>query len=164
MEFIRMIGESGRSGPSAIDQPILGQALRPGIARRFGAILYDCILLCGVLFVATALLLPWNGGKAIEPGHWLLSIYLLCVSFLFFGWFWTHGGQTLGMRAWKIRVISSSCAPLNWKQALLRFVFAIVSWCVFGFGYWSIAFNRDRRAWHDRLSRTRVVRIDSLPG
>ena len=136
----------------------------PGIFRRLGAILYDGIILCGILFVATALLLPWNGGQAIEAGRWPLPVYLLCVSFLFFGWFWTHGGQTLGMRAWKIRVISSSGAPLTWVQALIRFISAIVSWGVFGIGFLSIRFNRDRYAWHDRLSGTRIVWMDSSSG
>ena len=70
------------------------------------AIVYDLFLLTAVLFVATAIALPLNAGAAFTSGQYLYPVYLLAVSFLFFGWFWTHGGQTLGMRAWKIIVLN----------------------------------------------------------
>lgn len=95
-----------------------------GLLRRCGAILYDTLLLCGLLLVATALVLPLTAGEAVKSGNPWFSTYLLSVCFLFFGWFWTHGGQTLGMRAWKIRLQRTDERGLGWWQALLRFFLA----------------------------------------
>ncbi|MGH8500437.1 MAG: RDD family protein, partial [Methylococcales bacterium] len=133
----------------------------PGFRRRLGAILYDGLVLSGLLFAATACVLPFNGGQAISPDQWQFPAYLALVSFLFFGWFWTHGGQTLGMRAWKIRVTNLSGEPITWSQALIRFACALLSWSAAGIGYWWIAFSRDHNGWHDLLSRSRIVWMDS---
>ena len=67
--------------------------------RRLAALFYDSLLLLAVWFIATALLLPFTSGEAIRPHNPLLSSYLLFISFFFYGWFWIHGGQTLGMSA-----------------------------------------------------------------
>ena len=126
-------------------------ALPPGLLRRFGAILYDGLLLVAVLFATTALVLPVNDGKAFEPEQPIYPLYLLGVTFLFYGWFWTHGGQTLGMRAWRIRVICESGG----------FIAAIISWSAAGFGFWWIAISRKKNGWHDSMSKTRVVWVAS---
>lgn len=94
------------------------------LIRRCGAILYDTLLLGGLLIGATALILPLTAGKAVTPGNPWFSFYLFVICFLFFGWFWTHGGQTLGMRAWKIRLQRTDGHPMGWWQALLRFFLA----------------------------------------
>ncbi len=130
----------------------------PGLLRRLGAIFYDSLLLVAVLFFSTAILLPLNRGEAFQPDQLYFPIYLIAVSFLFFGWFWTHGGQTLGMRAWKLKVCSQNRTPIGWPQALLRFTAALLSWSVFGLGFLWIIFNRNKCAWHDWLSNTRIVR------
>lgn len=95
-----------------------------GLFRRLGAILYDTLLLAGVLFIATALIMPLTGGRAVPAGQPLFSLYLYSLCFFFFGWFWTHGGQTLGMRAWKIRLQRYDGATITWWQALIRFLLA----------------------------------------
>ncbi|MGH8550362.1 MAG: RDD family protein [Methylococcales bacterium] len=133
----------------------------PGVIRRLAAILYDTVVLIGLLFAATACILPFHEGEAIVPDQWLFPVYLVGVSFLFYGWFWTHGGQTLGMRAWKIRVISRSGGALTWPQALVRFIGAILSWSAAGIGYWWIAFSKEHNGWHDSLSGSRIVWMDS---
>lgn len=130
----------------------------PGLLRRLGAIFYDSLLLVAVLFFSTAILLPLNRGKAFQPDQLYYPVYLLAVSFLFFGWFWTHGGQTLGMRAWKLKVCSDGKAAISWPQALLRFTAALLSWSALGLGFIWILCNREKCAWHDRLSNTRIVR------
>ncbi|MEE2766490.1 MAG: RDD family protein [Pseudomonadota bacterium] len=136
-------------------------ALPPGLLRRLGAILYDGLLLVAVLFATTALVLPVNDGKAFEPEQSIYPLYLLGVTFLFYGWFWTHGGQTLGMRAWRIRVICESGGNLTWARAWARFIAAILSWSAAGFGFWWIAISRKKNGWHDSMSKTRVVWVAS---
>jgi uncharacterized RDD family membrane protein YckC len=81
----------------------------------------------------------------------------LLVTVLFFCVFWTWRGQTIGMIAWRLRVERSDGASLTWRDALVRLGGACVSIAALGFGYWWIWMDRERSAWHDRWSGTRIV-------
>jgi uncharacterized RDD family membrane protein YckC len=128
-----------------------------GLARRLAAIVYDGLLLFAVLYLATLPVLFINRGEPVSSGNVLYQLYLLSVAFLFYGWFWTHGGQTLGMRAWRIRVEATNGQAIGWRQALVRFACAGVSWGCLGLGFLWIVVDRRRRAWHDRLSRSVIL-------
>ena len=133
-----------------------------GVLRRFGAMLYDLLLVLALLFIVTALFLPFTGGEAITPDRSVAveRIYqsaLLLVVVLFFCIFWTWRGQTVGMVAWRLRVERSDGTLLTWRDALLRLGGACVSLAAVGMGYFWIWIDRDRLAWHDRWSGTRVV-------
>ncbi|MFA5984219.1 MAG: RDD family protein [Methylococcaceae bacterium] len=128
----------------------------PGLLRRLAAAVYDLFLLIALLFFATALLLPFNQGLAFTPRQFYYPAYLFLVSGLFYTWFWTHGGQTLGLRAWKIKILSVNQQPISWRQAILRFLAACLSWACLGLGFIWILVDKDRRSWHDRLSKTAV--------
>lgn len=128
-----------------------------GLGRRLAAIGYDAFLLAAILFAATAVLLPFTGGEAISPDNGLYSLYLIVVSFAYFGWFWTHGGQTLGMRTWSLRLVGAGGNAANWLQALSRFAGACLSWLALGAGFLWLLVDRDRLTWHDRLSGTKIV-------
>lgn len=131
--------------------------MAPGFFRRLAAMLYDFLLLVALLFAATALLLPFNSGTAATGSQlWFYRIYLLSISFLFYGWFWTHGGQTLGLRAWKIKVLTLDKQVISWPQAGLRFVFAVLSWMALGCGFLWILIDKNKRSWHDHLSKTAI--------
>lgn len=127
--------------------------------RRLGAMLYDGLLLIALWFLATALWLPLTEGEALPyPG--LLRVWLLAVAFLFFGWFWTHGGQTLGLRAWRLKVVRADGGELSWADAARRFALAVPSVALAGIGLWWAAFDNDGgRALHDRWSHTKVVLV-----
>jgi len=135
-----------------------------GLMRRLMAIIYDLFLLIALLFIATAIAMSFNQGNAIEPGQALYPfyiIYLLVISFIFFGWFWTHGGQTLGMKTWKMKLQQQNGQALTWPLALIRFISAIISWSAAGIGFlWSL-FHPQRRSWHDIASR--CVLVDLRP-
>ena len=118
--------------------------------------LYDSLLLIAVLFLATAIVLPFNDGEAIEASP-LFNLYLLVSVFTFYAWFWQKSGQTLGMRAWKIQVVSELGGHPSWGIAYLRLISALLSMVCFGLGYWWRLFKP--YTWHDRLSQTRVVDI-----
>ena len=124
-----------------------------GLWRRLAAILYDSLLLFAVLVLATVIWLPFTGGEAVR-GNPLYFLWLLAASFFFFGWFWTHGGQTLGMKAWRLRAQSYDGYQLTWLQALIRFSVAILSWLPAGAGFLWQWLDRDGLAWHDRASGT----------
>ena len=132
--------------------------------RRLAALFYDSLLLLAVLFVATALALPFSGGAALRPHNPFYSTYLLIVCFLFFAWFWMHGGQTLGMRTWRLRLQRTDGKPLTLWHIVLRFFCAIPSWGFFGIGFWWMLFNKRKLTWHDQFSETRIVQLEKNPG
>lgn len=128
-----------------------------GLLRRLCAMLYDSLLLCAVLYFATAILLPFTGGEAIAPQTPWYTLYLVVVSFLYFGGFWTRGGQTLGMRAWRMRLAAQAGGAVSWHQALARFLGAIVSWASLGLGFAWAMFDPKGMTWHDRWSKSVLV-------
>ncbi len=102
-----------------------------GFFRRLAALLYDTLLLLAVLFVGTVVLLPLTGGKGITPAAQGLGIYFAYRGYLallalgFFGMSWTRSGQTLGMKAWNIRLETDDGKTPGWPAALVRFAFGL---------------------------------------
>jgi uncharacterized RDD family membrane protein YckC len=144
------------------------ESVRPvaaGLFRRLAALFYDVLLVTALLMFATWLVLLLTGGQAIaaqSPRWWMLGYRILlgAVMIAYFGLFWTRGGQTLGMLAWKIRVVRANGARLRWRDVGLRLAAAVLSWLPAGLGYLWVLVDRERLAWHDRLSATRVERIE----
>jgi len=89
----------------------------------------------------------------------LLSSVLFIVLFMFFAYFWTKNGQTLGMQVWHIRIQNKNGTSLRWLQALLRFFMAAVSIACFGLGYLWMLFDKQDRTWQCIFSESEVVRI-----
>jgi uncharacterized RDD family membrane protein YckC len=142
------------------DNAMPPEASPAGFFRRFGAMIYDSLLLLAILIIMS---FPYvwltGGGKQSVLVHTLYQIYLLAISFLFFGGFWVRGGQTLGMRTWSIKLVRADGGPITWGTALKRFGFALVSLLCLGLGFFWILYDRDKLAWHDRWSGTRLVRV-----
>ncbi len=144
---------------SASVQPRVGIALW----RRLAAALYDAIMLFCIIFIA------WQPVPLLPDATWpewlsrgVRLAYLVLLIYLFFGWFWTHGGQTIGMRSWKFRLVDASPAEsagatVTWRQAAIRLVAAALSWAAFGIGFLWALWDPERRAWHDIASRSRLV-------
>jgi len=130
---------------------------KPSPFRLLAVMLYDSMLLVSVLLVAAAVAVALNGGEAIGANNPFFFVYLLGVAFIFYGWFWTHGGQTLGMRAWRVYLISGNNTGINWQQAFLRFVVGIFSWLPLGLGYWWLWLSPDKLSWHDIASGSYLV-------
>jgi len=128
------------------------------LIKQLAAMLYDSLLIFAVLFFATAVAVVFNHGEAIHSNP-VFSLYLLFTLFSFYAWFWHRSGQTLGMRVWKIRIVSESGGNPGWGVCYLRLVCALLSFACFGLGYlWRIF---KPYTWHDRLSRTRIVDLSS---
>jgi len=130
-----------------------------GLRHRLAAMAYDWLLLASILFATTFVLILLRGGEAIRPGTWWYGVVLIAVAFLFYGWCWTHGGQTLGLRAWKLRVVTDEGEPLSWLDAARRFAASTVLLLPPGLGLIGSLLDPKRRCWHDKLSRTRLDRL-----
>jgi uncharacterized RDD family membrane protein YckC len=132
----------------------------PGLGRRLLSMLYESLILVAVLFVASVvfhLVFRDTGSVLFRPAF---QLYLLVVAGIYFIWFWTHGGQTLPMQTWKLRVISADGGRLNLKQAFARYLFAVIGIFLLGCGILWALFDRDGLFLHDRLAGTRIVKIE----
>jgi uncharacterized RDD family membrane protein YckC len=135
-----------------------------GLLRQLAAMVYDTLLVIALWFAVGALMLLLSGGRLSAPDRpgWLLLFFqcvLLLTAWLFFAWFWTHGGQTLGMRAWRLKLVGLHGESVRWSQTVVRFIAAIFSATVFGLGYLWILVDPEQCSWHDRLSATRLVLV-----
>jgi uncharacterized RDD family membrane protein YckC len=153
-----------------------------GLPRRLGAMIYDGLLILALLMVAEFLIVAPFGITQDHPLFLALRLYVPLLAFGFLGWFWTRPrGQTLGMQAWHVRLVSSDGGRVSWRQAGIRFVAALVQWCVvlaaialYVRGWWWAALplamlavaaivmagrDPERLMLHDRLSATRLARV-----
>lgn len=132
-----------------------------GLWRRLAALVYDVLLLLALLMIATAFFLPFTGGENVESGGpVLLNIYrvaMVAVWIGFYGVFWTRGGQTLGMKVWRLRLVRDSGHAVRWRDVLSRLSAGVLSLAPAGLGFFWVLFDRDGLAWHDRLSHTRPL-------
>ena len=119
---------------------------------------YESLLLLGVLSVSFMLpqLAIGMGFEIVFPG-WVLVIHIFLVLGAYFIWYWHHGGQTLAMQTWKIRLTSPAGSPPPLWRLVLRYVLAWPSVVYLGAGLVWALFDRDRQFLHDRLAGTRLV-------
>jgi len=129
---------------------------------RLLALLYDLFPLVAIWFATSALGMALHGWEPITPGTvgaWLQLAALLAASFLYFAVSWRRGGQTIGMRAWRLRLVGTRGAVPSWRQLALRALVAIASLGCLGLGFlWSLA-DPQGRSWHDLASGTRMLRL-----
>lgn len=125
------------------------------LLRRMGAALYDAILLLALWF-AGATLVTVSAGEAVSADNIWFKLFLWGLAGAFCLWFWLHGGQTLGLRAWRLRVVDAGTGGATpWPRALLRYALAAPAWIsVIGI-LWSLV-DSQQRALHERLSGTRL--------
>lgn len=137
--------------------------------RRLAAMLYDSLLVFAIWILVGFAVMSAFGleqARTIEGETVVLDPLvkntlfgaMLLSAFLFFGFFWTHSGQTLGMQAWRIRVLREDGGSISWKQSAIRFASAPPSLLLLGLGYWWSLLDPGRRSVPDLLSRTRIVR------
>ncbi len=140
-------------------------ALHNTIAARFRELLlrlaataYDLLVVAGVLALGSLVIVVARGGDAVPAGSTGYRLFLCTLSAGYFIGFWSHGGQTPGMRTWNLRVQTCAGKPLSILQAAGRFAAALLSAGCLGIGLAWLVVDRRQLAWHDRLSGTRIVR------
>ena len=140
--------------------------------KRIAAIFYDFMLCIALVMVVTmiyqqGILRLIYGSEALQEmseSHMLdidpvLSTLLFISVFAFFAKFWTHGGQTLGMQVWNIRVQNADGTAIDIWQALLRFLIALFSWLPAGMGFWWMLIDKEKRTWSDMYSGSDIVQL-----
>jgi uncharacterized RDD family membrane protein YckC len=132
--------------------------------RRLAAALYDALLLAALWLLVVMLDTAARALAQLAYDPHVLRGLLFATGALFFGGFWAHGGQTLGMRAWRLRLRRADGRPLSWPDALLRYALAWVAWLPLGAGVLWCAIDSRRRAWHDTWTGTEVVVVPADAG
>ena len=129
--------------------------------RHVFAMLYDTLLVVPLFMAAAAVWVAILGPtesieKPAVPAalQWASWTVILVA---FFGIFWRRAGQTLGMQAWRIKLISDSSEPLSWHRVIVRVLGALMAALLFGLGYLWRYVPPHRRYWHDTWSKTHLV-------
>jgi uncharacterized RDD family membrane protein YckC len=96
----------------------------PGLARRLACFVYEGVLLFGVLMVSGYLYSSLTQQRNALEGRHGLQAFVFAVLGIYFVWFWSHGGQTVAMKAWHIRVVTREGHALSEPRALVRYLLA----------------------------------------
>jgi uncharacterized RDD family membrane protein YckC len=137
------------------------------IGWRLLALLYDFFpalalwMLLGAAFTAGYMLAGHPARQNIAPFsalQWLLWLACWLVTGAYAVVSWRRGGRTLGMRPWRLRVVAADGGAAATRALLARYVVGTLSLLAAGAGFWWAWFDRDRLAWHDRASGTRMLR------
>ncbi len=118
---------------------------------------YDGLLVLALWMITLLVMVIANNGEAVLGA--LVQSTLLLEAFVFFAWFWMRAGQTAGMRAWRLQLVSSGGGRVTLNQATVRFFGAMLALAALGVGYWWALFEPGRRTWPDILSGSRVVYV-----
>ena len=133
--------------------------------KRFLALGYDLFILLAIsmaysavatLFMNQALHVEAADYQPMQRGPGFLIGWVLSLA-LFYWFFWYRAGQTIGMKAWRIKVISRDGEKLSHLQCWLRIVVGPFSLVLLGLGYFWRFIDKDKLVLHDRVSNTRVV-------
>ncbi|MDX1454922.1 MAG: RDD family protein [Gammaproteobacteria bacterium] len=128
--------------------------------RRIACAVYDGLILIALFMFATALLMPFTGGAIDPPPYNLLfDLYLALVGCGYFLLVWKRDGQTLGMRAWRLRVISKDGGKLGAGDLLLRLALGLVGWLALGIGWLWMLVDKQGRGWQDLVGNSALASV-----
>ena len=136
----------------------------PFLLRRLAAMVYDTLLVLPLIMLSVALAMGIShlaGGANTESplGPNLVRLIALVTTIVFFCAFWVKSGQTLGMQAWRIKLVDFDGQVPGIGRAVLRCLAATVSAACLGLGYLWCLVDRRRRYWHDYLSGTELILV-----
>ncbi|MDP5052838.1 MAG: RDD family protein [Congregibacter sp.] len=139
----------------------------PALPRRLAAIVYDTLLVLPLIMVCVAAglglqKLLGSAADSLLPAT-LVQIIAILSCLGFFATFWLKSGQTLGMQAWRIKLVPMPGNELTFGRVVTRCVSALLSALCLGMGYWWCIFDGRRRCWHDYLSGTELVLLPKKP-
>jgi uncharacterized RDD family membrane protein YckC len=139
----------------------------PLIGWRLLALFYDLWPVVAIWMATAALFTVLHGNQPLaafslgQIGLWLMCWVLTGIYAVLS---WRRGGQTLGMRPWRLRVTDRDGAPALVRALLLRYLAGTVSLLFAGAGFWWAWLDRERLTWHDRCSGTRLQRLPKRAG
>ena len=143
--------------PNPTESPAPPRAL---VGWRLLALAYDFFPMLALWFITAGVFTAIH--RDAVRGGWL-GLLEFAVMWLLAGAYavasWRRGGQTLGMRAWRLRVTDMQGTNATTRALWLRYAVGGISLLAAGCGFWWAWIDRDRLTWHDRASGTRIVRV-----
>lgn len=143
------------------------QQPRAGLLRRLGALLYDGFLVAAIwmLIGYSVQFIAGSNTNQLVDGvvqtdpliDNILFLLMLASSSGFYIWFWTRSGQTLGMIAWRIKLVANDGGLISVRQGILRYLAAWPAFFMFGLGYLWLYIDANGDTLHDKLSNSKVV-------
>lgn len=154
--------------PEPSPAPVAAPAMAPAEAGPWSAGLLasavDAAILTGIA-VSVVYLTSRMAGLSLDEWRLLpvvpMATFLALLTGAYFFAFTAVGGQTIGKMAAGTRVVTDEGRAVTGGRALQRTGAALLSCVSLGLGFLPVLFG-DRRALHDRLARTRVVRVRSV--
>jgi len=142
------------------DQPSnpMSESIYCPLPRRLLAMLYDGVILLAVLMLASAVALPFGSMDKVALHDFWFTLWLFFACFAYLGSCWRYGGMTVGMRAWKVRLVGGDGLIISWPRCLLRYIVGLIALAVFGLGILWALVDKKNRGWHDLAARTLLIR------
>ena len=128
------------------------------IWRRILSILYDSFLIFALLVIMSMPFYSFN----VEEDFALkimMQIYFYFIIQFFFVWFWVNNRATLGMRSWGVIIVDDTGNGISYKRAIIRFNMAIISFAIFGLGFFISIVRKDKKCMHDIISKTYLIKL-----
>jgi uncharacterized RDD family membrane protein YckC len=133
----------------------------PSLLRRLAAMLYDSFLVVALVAVVNAsalgVVVKLSAGEQQVLNPHLVQLLTVLSITGFFCIFWCKNGQTLGMQAWRIKLVDMKGQPPSFAKTVIRCIGAALSFICLGLGYWWCLVDGKKRYWHDYLSRTELI-------
>ena len=132
-----------------------------GFIKRICALTYDSLVVIGIILSLTLALVWLNNGPG-ESGSLVSYMQLSIIIFsgpLFYSYFWIKNqGQTLGMQAWRIKLVTAENKNITLKDSIKRCFFSIILFP----GYLWILIGKDKLSWADILSNTKIINLRKI--
>lgn len=127
--------------------------------KHFAAFIYDLFPVVGLFILTSLIVLIIRKGEIVDQHTLWFDLLIFTEMTFYFVYSWKVGGQTLGMRAWKMKIVSAE-GQLTWVQAFIRYFVGIVSTLLLGLGLFWKLFSKDNSSWMDILSRSKTITIE----
>jgi uncharacterized RDD family membrane protein YckC len=135
---------------------------RAHLHRIIGSVIYDWLVLLGLLmifgFIGVAVNHSLTGEESIKPNNHLFQLYILAVVVCYYTYFWQRSGQTVGMKAWKLKLQSIDQQPINFKQTCIRLIVAMPAYLLGLLGILWV-YTPTARTWQGIASGTQLIYI-----
>ncbi|MDX1341693.1 MAG: RDD family protein [Reinekea sp.] len=130
--------------------------------RAIGSVIYDALVLLGLLMIAGFIAVGlhfWVTGSEVIPHNLIFQLYLLVIIIGYFLYFWRKSGQTVGMKAWRIKLVNQKSGAPTVKQLLVRLFIALPAYALLCVGVFWQYWSKDGLTWQDKVSQTKLIHI-----
>ena len=130
----------------------------PPLIRVYGSLIYELFALVPIWMVAGFIFIYFFDDFFGTYRRLIFQIYLWLISGVYLTYCWTTSGQTLAMRAWKLKIISGRGA-LTKKLAWKRYIYATFGALMGGIAFiWALT-NKKHLYLHDQILNNHFIDV-----